>query len=65
MSASKRKPAVVTRTYRLEPDDCARALTELLLKMPVRAEGSPILATLDDAIGESKHGSHAAKNQPK
>ena len=50
---SARKQITVTRDYRHEPDDCARAL-ELLLKESVRKEGGPTTA-LDDAKKESKY----------
>jgi hypothetical protein len=42
---SARKSISVTRTYRHEPDECARALITLL-KKPVSNEGSPTPATL-------------------
>ena len=46
MSGAKRSISV-TRTYRRELENCARAL-ELLLKKPVGTEGSPSPATLDN-----------------
>jgi hypothetical protein len=47
------KQITVTRTYRYEPDDCARALA-FLLTASVRNEGGPPTAP-DDAKKESKH----------
>jgi hypothetical protein len=58
------KNAIVTRNYRLAPDECAHAL-ELLLKTSVRKEGSPVLATLEDTRGETKHVSRTTQNSTK
>jgi hypothetical protein len=41
------KSISLTRTYRHEPDHCLRALATLLEK-PIRDEGSPTPATLDN-----------------
>jgi hypothetical protein len=39
---------IVSRSYSPALDQCVRAL-ELLLNKPLAIEGSPVLATLDDA----------------
>jgi hypothetical protein len=63
MSGAKRSISVI-RTYTPEPDDCTRAL-ELLLKRPVRNEGSPSLATLNDTRGESENDSRTKPILPR
>jgi hypothetical protein len=60
---SARKTITVIRTYRHDPEDCARAL-ELLLKKPVSNEGSPTPATLDND-GRIKGDSANARIIPK
>ncbi len=48
MSGAKRGAApIVSRAYKYEPDDCARALA-LLLKKPTRKKGSRPAAPKDD-----------------
>jgi hypothetical protein len=44
----RKRGVTVSRSYSPAPDRCVRAL-EVLLKKPVTKEGSPTLATLDDA----------------
>lgn len=58
---SGRKQPTVTRDYRHEPDDCARAL-EILLKASVRNEGG-VGDAPDDAVKEL-HGYDATSGIP-
>jgi hypothetical protein len=44
----RKQSIIVSRYYSPAPDQCVRAL-EVLLNKPVTKEGSPTLATLDDA----------------
>ncbi len=44
----RKRGIIVSRSYSPAPDQCVRAL-KVLLNKPVTKEGSPTLATLDDA----------------
>jgi hypothetical protein len=58
----RKKDVVVSRNYRLAPDDCARAL-EFLLKPSVRKEGGPETAPKNAKV-RSEDDSRAMGNIP-